>query len=258
MNRTITFFLIFFPLLILSSESHALNRTKVVYESDQLIITRINRNTYQHVSFLQSEQWGKVACNGVIFVSNKESVVMDTPVDSLSSIELINWITERFGRPPIWVVPHHFHVDCTGGLSAFKARDIHVKMNTRTFARVKQPYQSTHVFFQADTLEIGRKQVILFYPGSGHTEDNIVSYLPRRKVLFGGCLVKSIGSGKGNLEDAVVEEWSGSIESILQQFPKVKVVIPGHGSAGGIELLKYSKVLFLEDSGKDQRIEEAP
>ena len=43
----------------------------------------------------------------------------------------------------------------------------------------------------------------VFFPGAGHTRDNLVVWLPEHRVLFGGCMVKSArGRTPGNLADA--------------------------------------------------------
>ena len=40
-------------------------------------------------------------------------------------------------------------------------------------------------------LKFGNMKVETFYPGKGHTGDNIVVWLPQYNILAGGCLVKS-------------------------------------------------------------------
>ena len=62
--------------------------------------------------------------------------------------------------------------------------------------------------------------------------------------MFGGCLVKEVGAGKGNLEDANVATWPKTIRMLKAKYPDVKIVVPGHGKAGGAELLDYTVKLF--------------
>jgi len=63
-------------------------------------------------------------------------------------------------------------------------------------------------------------------------------------VLFGGCLVKEVGAGKGNLEEANPTAWPESVRNVKAKYPDVKMVVPGHGAWGGIELLDYTINLF--------------
>ena len=91
--------------------------------------------------------------------------------------------------------------------------------------------------------------VILEHFGAGHTRDNVVAWLPEEKVLFGGCLVKEIGAGKGNLADADTLAWSGTVRRVIENYPDVRIVVPGHGEPGGEELLEYTVKMF-EGTGK--------
>ena len=94
------------------------------------------------------------------------------------------------------------------------------------------------------TIKIGDTEIETFYPGEGHTSDNIVVWLPQSKVLFGGCLVKPMNAKDlGNIKEANVDEWPNSIDRVIKQYPKIEVVIPGHGAYGAVELLEYTKTL---------------
>ncbi|MCC8153382.1 MAG: hypothetical protein LIP01_03695 [Tannerellaceae bacterium] len=77
--------------------------------------------------------------------------------------------------------------------------------------------------------------------GRGHATDNIVVWIPSEKVLYPGCMVKDLqATDLGNLSDADVEAWPGTIEKVIRKFPSAKWVIPGHGEAGGLELLYHT------------------
>lgn len=56
----------------------------------------------------------------------------------------------------------------------------------------KNGYEEPLGDLQAITnLKFGNMKVETFYSGKGHTEDNIVVWLPQFNILAGGCLVKS-------------------------------------------------------------------
>jgi metallo-beta-lactamase class B len=46
--------------------------------------------------------------------------------------------------------------------------------------------------------------------------------------------------GLGNLTDAIVEDWEETIQKILDSYSDIRVVIPGHGSMGGEDLLRHT------------------
>src|SRR5690606_17666948 len=45
-----------------------------VYQSENLIIEKLSENVYQHISFLQTNDFGKVDCNGMIVVNQNEAI----------------------------------------------------------------------------------------------------------------------------------------------------------------------------------------
>ena len=77
---------------ILPSAVFSMAGTDTVYQSDQLIITRLAKHSYVHTSYLYTNSFGKVPCNGMIVLNKNEAVVFDTPANDTSTTELINWI----------------------------------------------------------------------------------------------------------------------------------------------------------------------
>jgi metallo-beta-lactamase class B len=77
-----------------------------------------------------------------------------------------------------------------------------------------------------------------------HSPDNIVTWIPGEKILFGGCMVKAMDAGRGNHSDANLQQWSATISKVKKEFPQAKIVISGHGDHGGTELLDYTIKMF--------------
>lgn len=222
---------------------------EVVYETENLKILKFSDHVYQHISYLQTESWGKVACNGLILTDAGESIVFDTPVDDVSSAELIHFIQNSLQSRINAVIPTHFHQDNLGGLKAFHAANIPsyaldktIRLATESNVEVL-PQNS---FERSKIFRFGKKSAIAVYLGEGHTRDNIVAYYTDEKVLFGGCLVKEINAGKGNLADANVQEWPKTLKNLKKHYGHSQLVIPGHGKAGGSELLDHTLKLFSE------------
>lgn len=57
-------------------------------------------------------------------------------------------------------------------------------------------------------------------------------------------MIKSLNAGKGNLSDANLKERANTVERVKDEFKTAKIVIPGHGAHGGVELLDYTIQLF--------------
>lgn len=219
-----------------------------LYTSDRLIITSLSENTFVHTSFLQTDDFGKVACNGLIVRDGHEVVVFDTPTDDPGSQELIRWVQDDLKCKIVSIVPTHFHSDCLGGLAAFHAAGIPSMANEKTIELATQNQMTVpqKVFSGKSNLLVGRKEVHLRFFGEGHTRDNIVAYFPAEQVLFGGCLIKELQATKGFLGDANVSAWSATVAKIQSTYSEVKHVIPGHGAVGDARLLEYTRQLFLK------------
>src|SRR5690606_34863652 len=224
------------------------NDSTIVYQTSNLVIKKISDHVYVHISYLNTDEFGKVGCNGMLVISNGEGVVFDSPTDNQSSKELIQFVTQQLKSEIIALIPTHFHQDCVGGLVEFETRNIPTYAFKQTISLLKEngqmfasPVKSFNPKF---TLNVGTQKIHAGYYGQGHTRDNIIGYFPLEKVIFGGCLIKEIGAGKGYLGDANCDQWSKTVEKIKSKYPHVKLVIPGHGQLGGSDLIDYTKNLF--------------
>ena len=221
-------------------------QSDTIYNSANLLIRKISENAFIHISYLNTNDFGKVACNGMVIAADGEAIVLETPVDDASSIELIRFIEKKLKADIKAVIAHHFHIDCVGGLNAFHDREIPSYAGMKTIGLCTEngyPIPE-NALENGEELEIGGQQVLCRYFGAAHTVDNIVTYLPSEKLLFGGCMVKALNAGKGNLADADTLQWPLTIRKIRTAYPDVDLLIPGHGPHGNSELLDYTIRLF--------------
>lgn len=237
---------IIFTGTIIACQAQNAFKAKKVYKSKTLTITQIAEHSYLHTSFLQTQDFGNVPCNGLLVCYGSEALVFDTPTDSISTEELIRWAEQSLHARIKGVVPTHFHGDCLGGLAIFHAHGIASYANNETCELAALQHYSVprHSFQDSLRLLVGGEPVQVKFFGEGHTKDNVVAYFPTDKVLFGGCLVKELGAGKGYLGDANVQVWPATIVRVKQAYPEVKVVVPGHGACGNTALLDYTRKLF--------------
>lgn len=221
---------------------------KLNSDTNLLQILKVAPNTYRHVSFLETESFGKVACNGMIVIDNDEAIIVDAPTNDEAAAELIYYVENELNAKVQAVVVTHFHEDCLGGLKSFHAKYIpsYAYFLTKEFAEKNGEETPQHTFKDTLVLEVGKEALKLMYLGAGHTADNTVAYFKKDESLFGGCLVKCLGASKGYLGDARVEDWSATIAKVEAKFPKVQHVIPGHGKDGDKELLAYTRMLFKQ------------
>lgn len=224
------------------------NDSGFVYQSSNLHIKKLSAHVYQHISFLNTNSFGRVECNGMVVVNNKEAMVFDTPTDDKSSEELISYFSKQLGCNIKAIVPTHFHEDCVGGLESFRKNKIPAFASSKTIAllQTKDPAIISHLrsFDNSMQFTIGGKKVYAEYFGEGHTKDNVIGYFPDDNAVFGGCLIKEMNATKGFLGDANLTAWPETVQKLKQKYPNTRIVIPGHGKSGGIELLDYTIQLF--------------
>jgi metallo-beta-lactamase class B len=239
----------FFLVIVTVSLSQTSKKKNEIVIADGLSVIKLTDNVYQHVSDLQTTDFGKVKCNGLIYINEGDAIICDTPANDELSEHLIEWLKTTYPRVKIKaVIVNHFHVDCLGGLQAFHKAGISSYSHERTRALLKLKGDTAIVpqnFFSKNLeIKVGDKTIINYYLGEAHTRDNIITWIPSESTIFGGCMVKSMNAGKGNLADANVDAWPVTVEKIKSICPTAKIVVPGHGDAGGQELLDYTIALF--------------
>lgn len=182
----------------------------------------------------------KISSNGLIIEGKDSVVVVDTPWNIEQTRQVLTWVDSVLAKPIAIFVITHAHDDRIGGIAEVHKYGISTVSGTLTQQQAdkkgfEQPCQT---FEQELTIKLSGIDLILYYPGAGHTVDNTVVYLPDRDLLYGGCFIKSAGAKNiGNLKDANVIAWPVSLDNLQARFPKAKTVIPGHGSyqPGAIE-----------------------
>ncbi len=70
-------FVLVISLIALSSfaQKKVIFKPKEIYKTSSLVITQISENAFKHVSFLQTNDFGYVPCNGLIVRSNNEIII---------------------------------------------------------------------------------------------------------------------------------------------------------------------------------------
>jgi len=219
-----------------------------IYQTKNLIIKKLSNHIYKHISFLNTDEYGKVGCNGMLVINENKGIIFDTPTDNKSSLELISFVTNELKSEIIALIPTHFHEDCVGGIRKFEEYNIQTYATNQTIELLKKNGQNfskpIKEFDSNLELDIGNKKIYAEYFGEGHTKDNIIGYFPEDNAIFGGCLIKKIGASKEYLGDANTDKWSETVRKIKLKYPKTEIVIPGHGKSGGTELFDYTIELF--------------
>lgn len=216
-------------------------------------LIKINENYYVHTSWFDFPGFGRFLSNGLVFVKNGKAVLIDTPNTNEQTLVLYNFLKDHLKVDITKIIVGHSHSDCMGGLSALHEMGIESIACDKTLKLCKAqnlpiPKRS---FADSMVLEFEGETIICRYFGAGHTVDNIVVYFPTSKILFGGCLIKSLDSkGLGNTSEADVEEWDKTVLKLQKAYPSIKLVIPGHGAFGDSSLLDHTIALTQDHKEK--------
>ena len=236
--------------LVFLLNSTAISQTisKKIAINKDLEIVPLTSNTYIHISYVEFAGFGRVECNGMILRDGDKAFLFDTPPTELLTRALIDWITQTLKLEIVGFIPNHWHSDCMGGLAYLQSIGVKSYANQLTIeiARTKNLPVPAIGFKDSLSLKLGNTDFSCYYLGAGHSMDNIVVWIPTEKILFAGCLVKEISSkGLGNTADGDLKAYPETIDKILHKFGDAKIVIPGHGAFGGIELIRHTKELLM-------------
>ena len=191
--------------------------------------------------------------NSMYVVTDSGVVLIDTPWDVTQTLPLLDSIERRHHQRVVICVVTHFHDDRTAGLSILRERGVRTYSTNQTLLLTKADSgKEAEFFFHHDTtFRVGDVSFRAFYPGPGHAPDNIVVWFPKARVLYGGCLVKSIDAeGLGNLGNANTTEWPQTIRRVMKMFPHPKFIIPGHQGWLSTRSLQHTLDLLKASAAK--------
>jgi len=170
-------------------------------------------------------------------------------------------LREHTDKPVRFLVLSHYHAVRTLGAAAFEADVVVAHENTRHLIaeRGRQDWESEagrmpRLFAGAETIpgltwpdlvfherlwfDLGgdRGDLVLQYCGRGHTEGDIVAWLPRERVLFAGDLVESEAALYTG--DAYHDDWSTGTLDRVAAFG-AETLVGGRGEvARGVESVR--------------------
>src|SRR3569623_1077228 len=126
---------------------------------------------------------------GLIAVTAHGLLLVDTAWTEAETEAVLKWGEARLGQPWVGAIITHDHADRDGGLAVLQRRHIPIAALDLTVAKLQQRGiggVTTLFTAKAGALQAPRG-FAAFYPGPGHTSDNIVLKFPQD--LYGGCLI---------------------------------------------------------------------
>ncbi|MFA5327030.1 MAG: subclass B1 metallo-beta-lactamase [Prolixibacteraceae bacterium] len=229
--------------ILLVLNGYAQPDLKRIQVSDDLELVQLSPNAWVHVSQSEISGFGRVSSNGLIFRNGNQAFLFDTPVTEEQTKQLVSAIEDSLKLKVVGFVPNHWHSDCMGGLGWLQKKDIASYANQKTIDLAKENNLPVpkHGFQDSLRLHLDDKMIDCYYFGAAHTTDNIVVWIPTEQILFAGCMAKSLNSQNlGNTADGDLKAYPETLRKVIAKFPDARIVIPGHGQYGGVEVLKHT------------------
>ncbi|OZC04355.1 subclass B1 metallo-beta-lactamase [Rubricoccus marinus] len=214
-----------------------------------LQVTEIASGVWLHVSWWTLDNGVRYPSNGLLVQDGNGLLLVDTAWGEESTAALLGWAERTLGMEVTRAFSTHWHADRLGGAPVLEARGIPFYAHPLT--REAAIREGKAVPASIGDLGVGERAAFgpleVFYPGPGHTADNTMVWVPRQGILLGGCAVKDLDTHDlGNTADADVAEWPASIARAQAAYPEARLVVPGHGPLGGLELLDHTRALLAE------------
>ena len=221
-------------------------------DTSGLKITNLIGDFYIYTTYRKIDSFF-IPSNGMYVVTKKGVVLFDTPFDSTQYQALLDSIALKHIKKVLLCIATHFHSDRTGGLEYYKSKGIATYSTKATDELCKKHHEkrARYIIANNTTFKVGKYYFETYFAGAGHTDDNIVVWFKKEKILYAGCLVKDTAAKDlGNVDDANVKEWNNTINNLEKEYKNAAYVIPGHGNWGGTNLLTHTLDLLKEDNVK--------
>ena len=173
-------------------------------------LVQIGRRTWVHKSY-ETINGYRTDSNGMVVDYPNGIILVDTCWNDTQTQSLLNRIDIQFNKPILLAIITHAHDDRIGGIRTLLRKKIKVVSTPLTKQKAMSagyPAPQAELDTSVTKLVYDEYTVETYYPGPGHTEDNITVWIPSDRILFGGCLIKSMqAKNLGNIADANVAEW---------------------------------------------------
>ena len=185
----------------------------------------------------------RMPANGMYLVTNNGVVMFDTPWDSTQFQPLLDSIKVKHNKEVVLCIATHFHEDRTGGLEYYRSKGIktYTTKQTDELSKANGKKRAEFLINKDTVFTIEQYSFQTFFPGQGHSPDNIIIWFQKEKILYGGCLIKSVkDKNLGNLADANVKEYATTIKNVQRKCAKPVFIITGHGDWKSINSLQHT------------------
>ena len=207
----------------------------------QFKIEKVSDNVYAAIA----QPSTRMVSNAFIVITGTEVIVAGSHFTKDGFKELLTSITSITHLPVTTTILTHHHK----GLNYYDydlPEDIEIIITSNIWqvfkSELRELKSPTLVFDNAITLNRGKSSLVIMNTGAGHSQGDLIVFLPNEGVLFASDLL--FNRYFGYMGEASIIEWGETIE-MLEQLMPVKVV-PGMGEVGGNELISSFMNFYRE------------
>lgn len=208
----------------------------------RLKITPLTGDFYIYTTYNTYED-SQVPANGMYLVTNDGVVLFDTPWDTTQFQPLLDSIAVRHQQKVTLCFATHWHSDKTAGLEYYRQQGIRTYTTKLTdeLSRKNNEPRAEFLMSRDTVFQAGQYRFETYYPGEGHTVDNIVIWFNKEKILYGGCLIKGVDDKTlGYLGDANTKTYASTLMNVKQKYRNPKFIIIAHNGWTDLGSLDHS------------------
>ena len=221
----------------------------------KLTISHLTGDFYIYTTY-NTYQESQVPANGMYLITDNGVVMFDTPWDTTQFQPLLDSIKLKHNKSVTMCFATHWHSDKTNGLDYYRQLGIKTYTTVLTDELSKKNNKKRAEFLMTkDTVfTVGQYSFETYYPGQGHTIDNIIIWFEKEKILYGGCLIKGADDENlGYLDDGNVTAYASTLKNVQQKCRKPAFIIIAHSDWKNIHSLKHSLMMARELKKKNDR-----
>jgi metallo-beta-lactamase class B len=214
-------------------------------ENTQLTISHLTGDFYIYTTYNKYQE-SKVPANGMYLVTDNGVVMFDTPWDTTQFQPLLDSLKLKHNKSVVLCIATHWHSDKTAGLEYYKQQGIltYTTVFTDELSKTNNKKRAEFLMEKDTVFNVGHYSFETYYPGQGHTADNIVIWFKKEKILYGGCLIKGADAENlGYLGDANLTEYANTLKKVQNKYLDPKFIIISHSNWNNIKSLKHSIML---------------
>lgn len=211
-------------------------------EDPKLKISHLTGDFYIYTTY-NTYEGIKLPANGMYLITNNGAVLFDTPWDTTQFQPLLDSIKLRHNKNVILCISTHWHSDRTEGLEYYKNKGIETYTTKLTdeLSKINGKKRAEYLIENDTVFNVAQYTFETYYPGQGHTADNIVIWFKNEKILYGGCLIKGADAEDlGYLGDANILEYESTLINVQNKCPDPKFIIVSHHDWNNVNSLKHS------------------